>query len=234
MFLQYYFSSFKECFNEHWSLHLFGSNAKYQSHTACCVGIWIFERDTVWLKAGLLLLWKEKNTFPRKERCMFRGLPSILQGYSFLKEVMPFLEGKLQCVNDESKVYFDMKVFCQGPETDCKNFKKNFKKESVPKQNSEKNLVFDDAVLMQFWCTFDALFMHFFKVMHFWCTFELFWCTFDALFKSASRVHQKCTRFFSEFCFGTDSFLKLFLKFLQPQKWTKRIWKVHGCFHKFI
>ena len=73
-----------------------------------------------------------KTTFPRKERCMFRGLPSILQGYSFLKEAMLFLEGKLQFVNDESKVHFGMKVFCQGPETDCKNLRK------LQKRNSSK------------------------------------------------------------------------------------------------
>ena len=41
-----------------------------------------------------------KTTFLRKERCMFRGLLYILQGYSFLKKVMPFPEGKLQFMNE--------------------------------------------------------------------------------------------------------------------------------------
>ena len=39
-----------------WSLHLFDNNTKCQSHTACCVGIWYFERHTVWLKAGYIFL----------------------------------------------------------------------------------------------------------------------------------------------------------------------------------
>ena len=128
-----------------------------------------------------------KTTFPRKERCMFRGLPSILQGYPFLKEAMPFLEGKLQFVNDESKVYFDMKVFCQGPETDCKNLRKTPKKKQFQSKILRKKMV-------HFWCTFDALLMHFFKVMHFWCTFDALFSYFDALLMHFSKVHQKCIK----------------------------------------
>ena len=30
-----------------------------------------------------------------------------------------------------------------------------------------------------------------------------FWCSFDAVLKTASKLHQKCIRFFSQFCFGT-------------------------------
>ena len=230
------------------------------THCMLCRNLNFWKRYCMIEGRSPLTMKGRKTTFPRKERCMFRGLPSILQGYSFLKEVMPFLEGKLQCVNDESKVYFDMKVFCQGPETDCKNLRKTPKKKQFQSKILRKKMV-------HFWCTFDALLMHFWCTFLRWCTFDAllmhflallmhFWCTFDALFKSASKVHQnciksasklhqnciksaskvhqKCTRFFSEFCFGTVSFLEFFLKFLQPQKWTKRIWKVHGCFHKFI
>ena len=57
---------------------------------------------TYWMIEGRLHLSIQgrKTTFLRKERCMFRGLLYILQGYSFLKKVMPFPEGKLQFMNE--------------------------------------------------------------------------------------------------------------------------------------
>ena len=49
-----------------------------------------------------LTIEERKTTFLRKERCMFRGLLYILQGYFFLKEVRPLLEGNLQLINTRS------------------------------------------------------------------------------------------------------------------------------------
>ena len=131
------------------------------THCMLCRNLNFWKRYCMIEGRSPLTMKGRKTTVPRQERCMFRGLPSILQGYSFLKEAMPFLEGKLQFVNDESKVYFDMKVLPRTWDW-LQEFRKNSKKETVPKQNSEKNLV-------HFWCTFDAVLMR-------------FWCTFDALF----------------------------------------------------
>ena len=168
------------------------------THCMLCRNLNFWKRYCMIEGRSPLTMKGRKTTFPRKERCMFRGLPSILQGYSFLKEAMPFLEGKLQFVNDESKVYFDMKVFCQGPETDCKNLRKTPKKKQFQSKILRKKMV-------HFWCTFDALLMHFWCTFLRWCTFDAllmhflailmhFWCAFQKCIKSASKLHQKCIK----------------------------------------
>ena len=166
------------------------------THCTLCRNLNSWKRYCVIEGRSPLTMKGRKTTFPRKERCMFRGLPSILQGYSFLKEAMPFLQGKLQLINDESKVYFDMKVFMPRTGDWLQEFKKN-SKQIVPKQNSEKIWCTLDALLMHFlrWCTFGALLMHFLAIlMHFWCTFQ-------KCFKTASRVHQNFLRILLWNCF---------------------------------
>ena len=99
--------------------------------------------------------------------------------------------------------------------------KKNSKKETVPKQNSEKNLV-------HFWCTFDAL------LMQFWCSFDAllmqFWCTFDALLTLLMhfwKVHQKCIKIAKK-CIKSASKVHHLKKV--HQKCIKSASKVHHFF----
>ena len=42
------------------------------------VRIWCFERNAVWLKEGLILVWKEDCTSSERKHCMFRGILYIL------------------------------------------------------------------------------------------------------------------------------------------------------------
>ena len=57
--LQYYSFLFQGMFQCALTIAPIDNNTHCQSHTACCVGIWGLERHTVWLKARLILLWKE-------------------------------------------------------------------------------------------------------------------------------------------------------------------------------
>ena len=158
-----------------------------------------------------------------------KGVPhvlSILQGYSFLKEAMPFLEGKLQFMNDGWNVYSDMQIFCQGHETHCKISRQ---------KNSSKTKLWEksDALLMQFWCSFDAIFKTASKLHQNCIKLMQFWCSFQNCIKTASKLHQNCIRFFRIFSDVLQDFLRfpsrfsqVFQKNPQPQKWTKRVWKV--------
>ena len=81
--------------------------------TAYCVGIWCFERHTLWLKAGSILLWKEERPhFYREERCMFGGLLIIFcrDTLSWKKQCLALKENCSLWV----KGLFWNEDFCQG------------------------------------------------------------------------------------------------------------------------
>ena len=44
------------------------------------VRIWCFERNTVWLKEGLILVWKEDCSSSERKHCMFRGMLYFCMG----------------------------------------------------------------------------------------------------------------------------------------------------------
>ena len=116
------------------------------THTACCVGTWIFERHTVWLKAGFILLAiaGRTATFPRKECRMC--FPFCRDTLSWKK---PCLSSKENCslwMMDETSI-----LTCKCSAKDMRLTARFQDKKTVPKQNCEKNL-------MHFWCSFDAVF----------------------------------------------------------------------------
>ena len=81
------------------------------------VRIWCFERNTVWLKEGLILVWKEDCTSSERKHCMFRGILYFWSGYCFLNEVILCLKGQLQLMNEG-----DFFQACKGTlqfKTDC-------------------------------------------------------------------------------------------------------------------
>ena len=61
----------------------------------------MFWKTYCMIEGRLNITMKGRLHFYRKERC-FTGLLYILQGYSFLEEVMHCLEGKLQLMNERS------------------------------------------------------------------------------------------------------------------------------------
>ena len=153
-----------------------------------------------------------------------KGVPhvlSILQGYSFLKEAMPFLEGKLQFMNDGWNVYSDMQIFCQGHETHCKISRQ---------KNSSKTKLWEksDALLMQFWCSFDVVFK----------TASDFSDFFQMFSKIFSDFLQDFLRFFKKILShknGPRGYERCFHKFIPTsQESTESFWKFHHFFSNVL
>ena len=99
----------------------FDSNTECQSHTACCVGIWCFERHTVWLKARLILLWKEEKPhfYTSTERntacledCFIYSILMYFVGICFLERSNALPWRKIAAY--KWTVYFEMKMFVKA------------------------------------------------------------------------------------------------------------------------
>ena len=190
------------------------------THTACCVGTWIFERHTVWLKAGVIVLAITGRiaTFPRKECRMC--FPFCRDTLSWKK---PCLSSKENCslwmMNEN--VYSDMQLFCQGHETHCKISRQ---------KNSSKTKLWEN--LMQFWCSFQNCIKTASKL--------------HQIFQNFLRCSLTCSHisfkifsvFFKEILShknGPRGYERCFHKFISTiQESTESFWKFHPIFSNVL